>query len=813
MLRYLLCLLFFTAALLGNAQYSLNGNVYDENGQPLPGATVRLENTDYGAATDADGFFRMTKIPANTYVLLIDFMGYESVSKKIEISKHTSLDFNLIPAVNLMQEVEVLSTWADAKTPVTYTNLTREDIEKTNLGQDVPYLLKTTPSAVVTSDAGTGIGYTGIRIRGTDPTRINVTINGIPLNDSESQGVFWVNMPDFLSSTEVIQVQRGVGTSTNGTGAFGATINLSTASVSQEPSFTLANSVGSFGTIKNNIQGTSGLINGKFVVDGRLSRIKSDGFIDRGSARLASFFGSAAYLGDRQSLRFNVFTGAEKTYQAWNGVPVTFADSSDVSLRTFNTAGTNKPGEPHDNEVDDYQQTHYQLHYDVELSDQMKLGVAGHYTRGKGFFELYEGNAPLGEFGFIRADSSDLIQRRWLDNHFYGMIYNLEIEQNEKMNIILGGGINRYEGRHFGEVIWTDTTGELPSQQLYYDNDATKVDWNTYLKINYALTPQLNAYVDLQHRMINYQFEGLNDDGNPVPADDQLHFFNPKAGLFYTIDENQHAYASFGVAHREPNRNDYTETSANSRPQAERLLNTEVGYRANWKRAMLGINFYHMLYKDQLVLTGQINDVGQYTRVNVDESYRLGIELEAGINLLEHLNWSASATLSSNKVINFTEFIDDWDTGEQLVVNYAKTDLAFSPGVIFTNNFSYDVIGEAKSDHFLQFALLTKVVGRQYLDNTSNDATALDRFSYSDFRATYIFKGNWLKQLALTAMVRNLFDAQYETNGWVYRFTTTDDATTYGNPYTRRESGDIFNQTGLYPQAGRNYLVGLTLTF
>ncbi|MEL6863415.1 MAG: TonB-dependent receptor [Bacteroidota bacterium] len=810
-LRVITFVIFFLSGFVLFGQNTLSGTITDHNGEPLPGANIILNDGDWVTISDEDGFFRFGRLNNGAYQLEVSYIGYQTTKQAIMVNGNTDFETALKPINYNMAPVEVLSTWADKETPMTYTNLDKETIEQNNLGQDVPFLLRWTPSVVVTSDAGTGIGYTGIRIRGSDPTRINVTINGIPLNDAESQGTFWVDLPDFASSTDQIQIQRGVGTSTNGAGAFGGTINLNTAKVHQKPYVQLSNSVGSFNTVKNNIQLGTGLLANRFTIDGRLSRINSDGYIDRATARLRSFFVSAAYLGDRQSLRLNVFAGNEVTYQAWNGVPAQYVDID--SLRTFNTAGTERPGEPHDNEVDDYTQTHYQLLYNRELGTDWQANVALHYTKGKGFFEQYKANELLTDYRLDRTETSDVIRRRWLDNDFYGFTYSLNYRpEDQPFDVVVGGAWHEYLGGHFGEAVWSELTGELQDVPNYYDNDAEKRDFNIYAKANYRLNRLLNAYVDLQYRRVNYEFLGQDQDGQALEQDDQLNFFNPKLGLYASLTENSAAYISFGVGNREPNRNDYVDSSPQSRPKHETLYNTELGYRQQWTRGSFGANIYHMAYNNQLALTGQLNDVGASTRVNIDDSYRLGLEIQGDIRLLDQLQLAGALSLSQNKISRFDEYIDNWDTGMQEVVMHENTDLAFSPNVIGHAELNYDVF---KNDgpHTLRFSLAGKYVGDQFIDNTSNEAAQLDAYFFSDFRLYYSFKNRIFKELGVTLLVRNLFDARFSTNAWTYRYISEGYDARPDDPYARLEGGNVYNLTGFFPQAGRNFLLGLDLRF
>ncbi|MEM1320156.1 MAG: TonB-dependent receptor [Bacteroidota bacterium] len=798
-------------------QNALSGTITNEEGEPMPFASVLITNTQEGAVTDADGFFRFVLPEAGLYRVRISYIGYKSVEQEVQVDGPTNVEIRLEETGFTLPDVELIGTWADPNTPITYTNLSREELEVNNLGQDVPFLVRWTPSAVVNSDAGTGIGYTDIRIRGSDATRINVTINGIPLNDAESQGVFWVNLPDFVSSTDMIQIQRGAGTSTNGAGAFGATINLKTTDRKAEPYVELNNSVGSFNTFKHNIQAGSGLIDGRFTFDGRLSRITSDGYIDRATARLHSFYASAGWWGETSSLQLNVFSGSEITYQAWNGVPAQYIN--DDELRTFNTAGTERPGEPHDNEVDDYNQTHYQLHYKKQFAGPFQLNAALHYTRGKGFFEQYKAGEMLNGLGFPDVPdtlASDLVRRRWLDNHYYGVTYNLRYQPiGNRLSMTLGGALNNYVGRHFGETIWTAFQGEVQDPPIYYDNDAEKLDFNVYFKTEYLLTPQLNIYGDLQYRRVDYEFLGFEDVGLQLQQSETLNFFNPKVGLFYDLQGKGGLYASFSVAQREPNRNDFTESSQVSRPRSETMYDTELGYRLEKKRVQLGANLYWMTYDDQLVPTGRLNDVGAATRINVDKSYRLGVELDGRIEVVDGVHFGGTLTLSRNKIDQFDEYIDNWDTGIQEVVRHENTDLALSPNVIASAEVSVNVLQRLADPkkQSLVVSLQGKHVGEQFIDNTSNENTMLDAYFFSDLGLRYQLQRKGIfKEVAATLMVRNVFDARFETRAWTYRFISEDNDPR-ADPYVRLEGGTTYNQTGFFPQAGRNFLLGLTLRF
>lgn len=786
--------------LITNAQTTLKGKVINEQKEPLAGVNLLIPGFEILTVTDENGAYYIKNLPPGTYNMTLSYIGYEPLTQTILVQNgENELNFVLQEKTYQLDELIVKSTRADAKTPMTYTNLRKPEIEKNNLGQDVPFLLQWTPSTVVTSDAGAGVGYTGIWIRGSDPTRINVTINGIPLNDAESQGTFWVDLPDFASSTNDIQIQRGVGTSTNGAGAFGATINLNTSKLQPDAYATLSGSAGSFDTYKGNLQFGTGLLHNKFTIDGRLSHIQSNGWIQRAASDLNSYYLSGAIAGKKSMLRFNTFSGHEVTYQAWNGVPKAYLKNE--KLRNYNSAGTEKEGEPYDNEVDNYRQTHYQLLYNNQMSTHWNLNTALHYTRGLGYFEQYKADENFSDYGFnpiiIGADSitnTNLIRQRWLDNYFYGAVYALNYNKN-RLDVTLGGGYHIYEGEHYGKVIWAQfAPNELGDE--YYNNDARKADFNMYTKFNYALSDQWNAYLDLQYRSVDYEFLGFNNKLENVQQTDQLHFFNPKAGIFYKPTASIDLYASFAVSNREPNRDDYTESTPTSRPKAERLYNTEIGYRQTWSKAAFGVNVYHMYYLDQLALNGQINDVGAATRINLDRSYRLGVEITGGWQLLSKLRLDGNATFSRNKVKAFTEFVDVYDADfnwlEQRAIERKNTDLSFSPTIIAGVELSWNPCNP------LNITLSNKYVSRQSIDNTSDKDNIIDPYTFTNARLRYAWKPAFAKEVALTLLVQNVFNAQYETNGWSYRYVY-DGATAIDQGY--------------YPQAGTNFLLGVSVGF
>lgn len=719
-----------------------------------------------------------------------------------------------------LQTVVIQATRADANNPVPHTNISAEKLARSYYGQDVPFLLTAVPSLVETSDAGAGIGYTGLRIRGSDPTRVNVTINGVPLNDAESQGMFWVDLPDLAASAAEIQVQRGVGASTNGAGAFGATVNLDLSRVQPDPFAELTGTLGSFGTQKWSGQFGTGLIGGKLAFSGRLSAIRSDGFIDRASADLNSIHLTGAYLDDRQSLQIHLLNGHEITYQAWNGVPAQFID--DENLRTFNTAGTEQPETPYDNEVDDYTQRYLLLHYRRLFSKGLSLQLNGHYTRGFGYYEQYKAAEAFADYGmpdFETGDtvigSTDLVRRRWLDNDFYGGTFALRWQPSVNLTwmssspvLMLGGALSRYTGAHFGEVIWAQVS-TLPKDFRYYDNDADKGDANLFLKMEMGLANGLSAFADLQVRRVRYEFLGYNNDLQNVTQRANLTFFNPKIGATYSITKNWAAYAYFGIGNREPNRDDFTQSSPDSRPLPERLFDYEAGIKSRNRWWAVSANFFLMHYRDQLVLDGRLNDVGAYIRTNVPKSQRLGVELEASSRIGSRITATGNAAFSQNKIETFVEYRDNWDTGEQEPIVYRNTDLAFSPGVTAFGELSFGLLQHHRHD--LALSILGKYIGRQFLDNTSNEQTALPGFFFSNLRLNYDLKDVLGKELNFILSVNNLWDARYSSNGWTYRFVSQGYNPVPDDPYSRSEGNGVYNQTGFFPQAGRHWMATLRL--
>ncbi|MEZ4967195.1 MAG: TonB-dependent receptor [Saprospiraceae bacterium] len=723
-----------------------------------------------------------------------------------------------------LRTVVVQATRADTRSPVPHNNISAEQIEKTYQVQDVPFLLSGIPSLVESSDAGAGVGYTGMRIRGSDPTRINVTINGVPLNDAESQGMFWVDLPDLAASAAEIQVQRGVGTSTNGAGAFGATVNLDLSRVIPEPYALVNNTFGSFSTRKHSAAFGTGLLGQKFAFSGRASAIRSDGYIQRARADLDALHFTGAFIDEDQSLQMHFLSGHEITYQAWNGVPAQFIDMD--ALRNYNTAGTERPGAPYDNEVDDYTQRYYLLHYKRRFRHGLYLQLNGHYTRGYGFYEQYKAQQAFSGYGLPELTAGDtvigagdLVRRRWLDNHFYGATFALRWQPPVNFDwmsgapvLMLGGAFSRYEGLHYGEVIWAEYQAGPFKDLRYYENDADKSDVNVFAKLEMAFSGGVSTFLDLQVRGVDYRFLGYDNNLENVGQDDRLLFFNPKAGVTYAWNKKWSAYAFFGVGQREPNRDDYTQSTPASRPRPERLYDLETGVKTGGEKWKATLNFFHMYYRDQLAPDGRLNDVGAYIRTNLPGSYRSGLEMEASAALGSRMGLSGNLSLSRNKVTKFTEYRDNWDTGEQEKIVHRNTDLAFSPSVLARGEV-FCILVNKPGDQDLTVALSGKYVGRQYLDNTSNASTALPAYFFSDLRLNYNLKGVVGKEISVILGVQNVFDARYSSNGWAYRFISEGYDPRPDDPYSRLEGNGTYHLAGYFPQAGRNWLSTLRLRF
>ncbi|NND80457.1 MAG: TonB-dependent receptor, partial [Maribacter sp.] len=688
-------------------------------------------------------------------------------------------------------EVFVSAIRATKESPLTFTDLTKEELKPRNLGQDIPILLNYMPAVVTTSDAGAGVGYTGIRVRGSDATRVNVTINGIPYNDSESHGTFWVNMPDFASSIESLQLQRGVGTSTNGAGAFGASLNIATDGISEEAYGQITSSIGSFKTLRNNLKFSTGLLNDHVELSGRLSRISSDGYIDRASSELDSYFLQGAYKNGNTLLKALLFGGHEITYQAWYGIDAVTLETD----RTFNPSGiyTDENGNTqfYENEVDNYKQNHAQLLLNHKFNERWDANLALHYTRGKGFFEQFREDDDFDTYGYPPitingevVNSTDLIRRRWLDNDFYGTVFSVNYNK-DNLNFILGGGWNTYNGKHFGEVIWAQNAPNSSIRDRYYDDDSKKTDFNAYAKANYKLDRKWSLFGDFQLRKVGYMANG-NDTGL---VDDNFNFFNPKVGATFDLNQNNNLYLSYAVANREPNRNDYE----NGSPKPEKLYDLELGWRFITADTQVSTNLYYMNYKDQLVLTGELNDVGAPLRANVGNSFRFGLEVDANIALSDKFTLSPNVALSTNKNKDFVFQRDG------IIQDLGNTNIAYSPEIILGNRFTYMPIEP------LQISLLSKYVGKQYMGNIDARGSVLDAYSQTDLNMQYVIEINsFMKRITLSALVNNIFDQKFVSNGYFF---------TYDDTWSVPDQTTTIEGAGYYPQAGINFLLGATFNF
>ncbi len=680
----------------------------------------------------------------------------------------------------VLDEVLVSSVRVKAQAPITHSNISKAQLAKRNLGQDIPILMNYMPSVVTTSDAGAGIGYTGIRVRGSDATRVNVTINGIPYNDTESMGTFWVDLPDFASNVESIQLQRGVGTSTNGAGAFGASLNLLTNAVSREAQGEIANSFGSFNTRKHTVKYSTGLLNNHFEVTGSLSKISSDGYVDRASSDLKSYFLQASYVDDNTLIKALVFGGFEETYQSWAGVDAKTLKED----RTFNEY-------TYENQVDHYNQDHFQLHWNEKWNTNWSSNLAVHYTRGKGYYEQYKEEEDFDDYGFApivigeeTIDKTDLVRRKWLDNDFYGTTFSVNYKKN-RLDFLLGGAYNKYEGDHFGKVIWAQYASNSKPADRYYDYFGDKSDLSLYAKADYKISDELSAYGDLQYRRVVYEATGEFSD-----VDDTFSFFNPKAGLTYMFSKANSIYASYAVANREPNRDNYE----NGAIKPERLHDIELGWRHQSQALIVNANLYYMNYKDQLVLTGALSqDTGSPLAKNIGDSYRLGLEVDVLVKLTNKISVRPNITLSSNK--NKDYFFER----DGVLSNLGDTNISFSPNVIFGNVINYMPLDG------LNLSFLSKYVGEQYMGNIDADSSKLSDYFTSDFNVQYELKMNSVfKSIVFTGLVNNVFNRLYESNGFFY---------TYDDTWSTAGKTTTVEGAGYYPQAGTNFLIGATIKF
>lgn len=721
-----------------------------------------------------------------------------------------------------MEKVSVSSTRAGENTPIAHTDMSKEEIRERNNGLDMPFLLTSTPSVVVTSDAGAGIGYTGIRIRGTDATRINVTLNGIPMNDAESHGLFWVNTPDLAASLEDIQIQRGVGTSTNGAGSFGGSINMRSELFGSDPFLSVSGTYGSYGTHRESIDlGTGFIGNSRWAFNTRLSNIGSDGYLDRASTKLKSYFFQAGYFGQTTTLRFINFGGKEETYHAWNGIS---QDEIDEFGRKYNSSGAieDENGDVigfYKDQTDNYIQSNYQVLLNQYLATGLSLNAGLHYTSGDGYYEEYKNGRSLEEYGLTpfldpatstMVTESNLVRQKKMDNWFGGGTFSLDYQSN-RLTASFGGAANKYDGDHFGKVIWVQNyAGDASFQpdHEYYRNNGKKVDYNVYLRADWAATEKLSLYGDLQYRHIDYKIKGANDNWDwnnsemqVLDIDENFDFFNPKAGVNYRFCPNFNAYASVAVAHKEPTRNNYTDADLSKMPKRERLLDYEAGVNYRSDRFIAGANFYYMDYRDQLVLTGKVNHIGEPLSENVRDSYRAGIELTAGAKITDWLRWDVNATFSRNRIKGYTEYLDDVDANFKglytQTANYVgNTDIGFSPEVLAGSLITARYKGA-------RLALQSNYVGKQYLSNAGQKEIRLDDYFVNNLRVDYTFKLPSVKSVNVGVSVNNIFDEKYSSNGFAWS------ANVISAPGVEARADIPY----YFPQARTNVLANITLNF
>jgi len=785
------------------AQHTIKGKVLDEKGNSLAGATVTVQNSSLGKTTDSSGSFLFDGLTKTHYTLKATYVGYETAVTQADVDREIVVTLKS-KSVSI-NEITVTSLRANDKSPIAFTNIDKESLSKNNLGQDIPYLLQCTPSLVITSDAGTGIGYTNFRIRGTDASRINITINGAPYNDADEQGAYWVDVPDLASSIENIQIQRGIGTSTNGAAAFGANINIQTNNYEPKGGGEISASYGSFNTQKATFKFSSGLLDKHWAIDARLSSITSDGYIDRGTTDMKSYMVQAGYYSDKTILKLITFGGKEKTYHAWNGVP----KDSLATHRTYNSCGymgLDANGQPlyYKDQTDNYIQTNYQLVGIHSFSPSLSINGALHYTRGDGYYEEYKLDQSFKKYSIATYNSNgsiiengDLVRQKKMGNDFAGAVFSLNYSGN-KLSAQLGGAGNRYWGNHWGDVTYIKEypTDIFPTE--YYRNKVSKWDANIYAKANYELLDNLFVNGELQFRKVDYSVQGKNDkwDKNKstmqnLDIKETFNFFNPKVGLLYRINTQNECYVSFAEANREPTRTNFTDASPEKLPTSERLFDYESGFKFHNAIVSAGANIYYMNYHNQLILTGKLNEIGEPLSENVSSSYRLGIEFVGAAKFSEHIRWDASLTLSQNRIKNFNEYVDDWDTGNQQTYSYESTPIAYSPSLTWNNAFTVNYGRfEAK--------LSEQYVGKQYLDNTGSDERSLDSYFVSNLRLTYSQPVKYLRGIDFSVMVNNLTDTKYISNGWSYSYYT---------------GGTRYNDLGYYPQAGINILAGITIKF
>jgi len=779
--------------------FNLTGKITDELGEPLVGTSIQLKKTFLGATSNRSGEYSFTNLSEGEYILVFSFLGYESKEDTITILKDTKLNVQLKPNALMSDEVIIKASRASKNAPVAQTTIGKEELKKMNILADIPYQLELTPSLVASSESGAGVGYSSFRIRGTEMSRINITINGVPLNDGESQGVYFVNMPDFTSSVNSVQIQRGVGTSTNGAASFGASVNFQTLTIEPKPYAQISSSVGSFNTFKENIAVGTGLLNNKFAIDVRASKLNSDGYIERGFSDHQSMYISGSYFGEKDMLKAIAIIGKQKTGITWWGVP---SDKMETD-RTFNPAGeyVDNDGNTqyYDGQTDNYWQNHYQLLYSREINKHLNVNASLHATTGKGYYQQYKTNQDFANYGLTPDTvnpNSDLIRQKWLDNIFYGATANINYHKGN-WDATLGIAGNNYEGDHFGKIKWAKYNNGIAHDYEWYNNTGTKQDISSFLKINYSITENLSLFGDIQVRDITYKINGPDDDLVMLDQNNHWTFVNPKAGINYQINQQQRVYISYAIANREPARADLKEAMKNGGteiPSNETLNDLELGYQIKQKNYAIGLNAFYMQYKNQLVNTGELNSVGYPIMTNVDNSYRAGIELMWGLQIGELINWKANFTYSQNKIEDYVEYA--WHPDGYLAKNLGTTNISYSPEIVGSSNITFDL------KHGWNINLKTIYVGEQYFDNTSSDDRKLDAYLLNNVGVNYSQKIKNGPILNLQFVVNNILDEVYSSNA-------------YGGNYYIADGDKELEQSWsyYYPQAGRNFMVKLGLTF
>lgn len=809
--KVLLSILLVVTTITVHAQSTLSGTIYTTKPkQAVAYAFIRLSDStmSIGTVANENGEFEFKNVKQGIYIIEIEHVEFRSLTSTWEVKGQSlTKDFKLTREFEYLDAAIINGVRATNTSPVTATNLNQTEIQQADQQKDFPFLLNLTPSTVISSQAGNGVGYTGVRVRGIDPTRVNVTINGIPLNDAESQGVYWVNLPDLASSSESVQIQRGIGSSTNGGAAFGASVNIRTNDLSKTKQSRVVLGTGSFGTNRISLVHNSGRLKNNWGYQVRGSLIESQGFIDRASSDLKSANVIVAKYWEKSSLKANVLFGSERTYQAWYGIPEPkFEGNLAETNRYINQLGisgsdldnlTRSNSKTYniytfENEVDNYNQNHYQLFYDYEINSKWKLNSAGYITTGNGYYEQYKADEALIDYGLSNVvmgtdtfDQADIIRRRWLDNTLIGVISNANYKSSN-LTATIGVGYSNYSGRHFGEVISTEFTGYEDLNKVYYDNNSVKNEFNSYAKASYKLGKWI-PYIDVQYRQIDYSFEGLDNNLEFGNQNVNYKFVNPKLGVTYNHKKTK-LYAMFSQGNREPVRDDFRNNKPTDWPEHESLNNLELGYRYAKGRKQIGLTMYHMDYTNQLVLTGAVNDVGEAIRTNVASSYRQGLEFEFQYPLSKDLQIGGNATFAQNKIESFTEYVGEWDGNYDIIeINHKNTDISFAPNAIAMAILSYKV------SKALQIDVTNKYVGKQFLDNTQSDERRLKAYNNIDFAIRYQVQNvNGLTGVQVGLFVNNILNDFYTPDGYTF------------SGFIGGERQD-FNY--VYPMAGRNVML------